>query len=465
MIILNRRYFGALTNKDYAFKGRPWELQNSIFFDVFDFNGTQLRADFRESTILRVLPKKIPNDNIWITDRARFQYLAYNKLRLKQPNLFLNNKIYTITTVNLSSWFFYVFNNVITTNRKNLLLFFSNIENIQGAVSFAFSNGISIGGKIITKLKNFTGIIGQKLKRRENENDFMYYYDKSKVFVDVQKVLLIGLDLRLWFPQLNYHFRQQTRKGHVIFSFGSRIFYNFQNQHLGSGMKNVKNFLGGQHWHNSNNSKAEPYFFVNRKILELIENKVPNEQLCILENKPFSLAFNSISFVNHMDLCLNRVHLAWTRQRQLFFSMIQPVKKEKLFLNIFFGIHSIQSFMSSFFSTVNVQIPFDSPIEIAETFLAYNGQWIVQNPIYVTKNQLTMLDTFGELSLFWNETFIQIGVQKANLIKKGKISNKYFRFFDHDKFFIDIPTQSAGVLGILEKIRKTKRTKYTKCSL
>ena len=47
------------------------------------------------------------------------------------------------------------------------------------------------------------------------------------------------------------------------------------------------------------------------------------EQLCILENNPCMLAFDNISFANHVDLYLNRIHSAWTRKKQLFFSLIE----------------------------------------------------------------------------------------------------------------------------------------------
>jgi len=471
MGVLDRRHFGALTNKDYAFKGRPWELQNNIFFDVFDINVTQLRADFRESNILRILPKKIPNSNVWITDRARFQYLAYNKFRLKQPNIFLNNTMYTITSINLLNWFFYIWNRATKIARSTLLLFFYNARKSQFDIGFNFSLGSSIGGKLLNKLKSFGEVVGQKIKKETKESDFIYYYDKMKIFVDVRKILLIGLDLRLWFPQLNYHFRQQTKKGNVIFSLGSRIYYNFQNQHLGSSISDIKKFLVGQHWHNNNMGCS---VFVNQKVVEIIETKFNNniftvvgeEQLCVLENKPSDLAFDNISFRNHLNLGLNHVHSTWTKKRQLFFSMIQPVEKAKTFLNVFFGIHSVQSFTSNFRSIANVQIPFEAPTETDESFLVYNGQWIIQTPTYRNKTKLNIFDTLGEVILFWNETFIHRNEKQPGLIQiKGKISNKYFRFFDTNKFFIDIPFQSAGVLDVLEKIRKTKRTKYTKCSL
>lgn len=468
--ILNRRYLGALTSKEYAFKGRPWELQNSMFFDIFDVNGTQLRADFREANILRILPKKIPNISVWITDRARFQYLAYNQFRLKQPNIFLNYNVYSITPFNLTNWFFYIQNKVTQIAASNLLTFANSTRKTGPDIGFDFSAGVSIGGKLLNKLKAFGGLIGQKIKKENKANDFVYYYDKTKLFIDTKKILIIGLDLRLWFPYLNYYFRQQTKKGNTIFSIGSRIYYNFQNQHLGSSVVDIKRHLGGQHWQNSNQDYK---VFVNRKLLEIMTfnhnqpssiNKFETikSQFYILTDKPTSLTFDNISFKSSTNLCLNRTHYKWVKKRQLFFSIIQPQEKAKTFLNIFFGIHSIQSFfMSGFSSIVNIQIPMDSPIENDEIFLVYDGKWITQTPTYRNKNKINILNSLEEVLWFWNEKFISPKIETT----KEKVSNNYVRLFDTNKFFIDIPSQAAGILGALESIRKTKRTKYIKCSL
>jgi len=142
-------------------------------------------------------------------------------------------------------------------------------------------------------------------------------------------------------------------------------------------------------------------------------------------------------------------------------------RKSKDIFKHFFWYSFDSEFHVQFFSIVNAQIPFDSPIETDEAFLIYNGQWIIQTPIHGNKTKLNIMDTWEELTLLWNETFVSSNIQQQMGLVKGKerTANKYFRFFDTSKFFVDIPVQAAGVLGILEEIRKTKRTKYTKCSL
>ena len=74
---------GALTSKNYAFKARPWELKSVETIDLTDSSGTSVYFNFKESEIVRVIPKinKDINEN-WISDRIRFSFDAFNNSRL-----------------------------------------------------------------------------------------------------------------------------------------------------------------------------------------------------------------------------------------------------------------------------------------------------------------------------------------------------------------------------------------------
>ena len=68
---------GALTANSYSFKARPWELRTMDSIDVFDSLGSNIYLNFKESEIMRVLPKvnEDLNEN-WISDKVRFSYDA-----------------------------------------------------------------------------------------------------------------------------------------------------------------------------------------------------------------------------------------------------------------------------------------------------------------------------------------------------------------------------------------------------
>jgi len=76
---------GALTSKPYAFKARPWELKSNETVDLTDSTGSSIYINFKETEIMRILPKNNHevNESI-ITDKARFSYDAIKNQRLQK---------------------------------------------------------------------------------------------------------------------------------------------------------------------------------------------------------------------------------------------------------------------------------------------------------------------------------------------------------------------------------------------
>ena len=56
---------GALTSQSYAFKYRPWELKTSESIDTSDAIGSNIRVDFKEKEIIRILPVINDEINVW----------------------------------------------------------------------------------------------------------------------------------------------------------------------------------------------------------------------------------------------------------------------------------------------------------------------------------------------------------------------------------------------------------------
>ncbi len=85
---------GALTNKPYAFHGRPWELQHTDSIDVLDAVGSNIRIDVRDHQVLRIMPRL--NEAIneeWISDKTRFAYDGLACQRLDKPYLKRDGKL------------------------------------------------------------------------------------------------------------------------------------------------------------------------------------------------------------------------------------------------------------------------------------------------------------------------------------------------------------------------------------
>jgi NADH-quinone oxidoreductase subunit G len=89
---------GALTNKPYAFHGRPWELQHTASIDVLDAVGSNIYIDVRDHKVLRITPRI--NEDIneeWISDKTRFAYDGLACQRLDKPYIRKNKKLIPCT--------------------------------------------------------------------------------------------------------------------------------------------------------------------------------------------------------------------------------------------------------------------------------------------------------------------------------------------------------------------------------
>lgn len=79
---------GALTNKQYAFQGRPWELVGTNTVDILDAVGGAMRLDTRAGKILRAVPlENAAINEEWMTDAARYSIDAHHTNRLSAPHV------------------------------------------------------------------------------------------------------------------------------------------------------------------------------------------------------------------------------------------------------------------------------------------------------------------------------------------------------------------------------------------
>ena len=79
---------GALTNKPYAFRARPWELDHTDSIDVMDAVGSNIQIDTRGKELMRIMPRRHDGINeTWINDKTRYACDGLKVQRLDQPYL------------------------------------------------------------------------------------------------------------------------------------------------------------------------------------------------------------------------------------------------------------------------------------------------------------------------------------------------------------------------------------------
>lgn len=125
---------GALTNKPYTFKFRPWELNIIESIDLMDATGSNIYINiFNGFKVERILPKKnIYLNDVWISDIIRFSFDLIYRSRLgncfSAQNVFFksNKKPMTISWIYFWEVFYKLYNQA-----KNLLLLINSFINFE----------------------------------------------------------------------------------------------------------------------------------------------------------------------------------------------------------------------------------------------------------------------------------------------------------------------------------------------
>lgn len=103
---------GALTSKPYSFKIRAWELSSLETVDSTDHFNSSIYVQYKNSKIIRVLPKKVKNSISLISDVSRYSFdsLSYNRPSLVTKSIVeykksfrdFNNKSLILTSNSLA---------------------------------------------------------------------------------------------------------------------------------------------------------------------------------------------------------------------------------------------------------------------------------------------------------------------------------------------------------------------------
>lgn len=136
---------GALTSKPYAFKVRPWEIRVNESLDLTDSTGSSIYVNFKESEIMRILPKNNLeiNESI-ISDKARFSYDAVKNQRLAKIFKKQDTKFRAINWKHL----FQDIDTILISKKRVLITIDKEIDlyslNILQKLSNTFKNQIKI---------------------------------------------------------------------------------------------------------------------------------------------------------------------------------------------------------------------------------------------------------------------------------------------------------------------------------
>lgn len=227
------KLIGALTSKPYAFKARPWELENISTIDYHDANGTNILVSVRGSQIMRVLPKINTHLNDeWISDKVRFSYDGFSKQRLFHPMLKINNKFEKI------SWK-EAFDIIKDKFDKGFLF-----EGIYGGACDAES--ILIFKELLNKIGNST--INNTHLNNNLDVDIQDNYLINSNIDESDLCLLIGTNPRFETPLLNLKIRKNVLQNKLkVFTLGYSRNLTYTTEYLGNSTRILISIIEGRH--------------------------------------------------------------------------------------------------------------------------------------------------------------------------------------------------------------------------
>ena len=201
---------GALTSKPFRYSARTWELSRRKSVSPHDSTGANLIVQVKSHRVMRVVP--LENEAInecWIADRDRFSYEALNgEERLTTPMIKQGGQWQAV------DW-------------QTALEFVANGLKQIGAEHGAGSIGALVSPHSTLEELSLTGALlrglgSQNIDYRQRHADFAkpdgvrYLGTSIASLSQLQRVLVVGSNLRKDHPLLAQRIRQAVRKGCVV---------------------------------------------------------------------------------------------------------------------------------------------------------------------------------------------------------------------------------------------------------
>ena len=203
---------GAITSKPFRYSARTWELSRRKSVSPHDSTGANLIVQVKNNTVLRVVPFENEAVNeCWIADRDRFSYEALNSDdRLTAPMLKQGG---VWKTVDWQTALEYVANGLTQVKSEHgaasiglLASPHSTLEELHLAAALVQGLG---SANIDSRLRNAEFAAAEGVR---------YLGTSIASLSELQRVLVIGSNLRKDHPLFAQRIRQAARKGCVVSS-------------------------------------------------------------------------------------------------------------------------------------------------------------------------------------------------------------------------------------------------------
>ncbi len=229
---------GALTDKPYAFKGRPWEWHKTDSIDIMDALGSAIQIDSRNREVVRIQPRLHESLNEeWLSDRSRFSYDGLKYQRLDQPYLRSQGKLQPC------SW-----EAAFEAIRYRL-------ESLQGHEIAALAGDLADCEAMLALKKLWQNLGSAHLDCRQDGLHLPFkercHYIMNTTVAGLEQadcVLLIGTHPRHEAPLVNARLRKAYLRNHTSFGLiGPHLELTYPYEHIGEHPHDLLKIVKGQH--------------------------------------------------------------------------------------------------------------------------------------------------------------------------------------------------------------------------
>jgi len=394
---------GALTSKPYAFVARPWEIKSVETIDVTDSIGSNIKINFKETEILRVLPSV--NDSLneeWISDKTRFFFDSLKTQRIGQPFLKNNNSFSKIAWKNALDENSAILDGLLKHKSEQILIVCGNnadLESVQQLKDISQNLSISL---VSEDFLNIDSSLMSSIKTNTTLNDIL----------ESDLCLSVGVNHRFEASLLNVRLRKRIRAGNFLnASIGLAENLTYANDAIGNSLKTLIELAEGKHKFCQKLVKAKrPVIFIGSAIKKRIDSKTINYLITQLSKHVKILDDNWLG-VNFLPLTANKVGafiLGQNNSNKLDLSKIKYVyavgvdNYDSIFTKLNFeGVFIINQtpFFSLSNNQANLVLPSTTFTEKNSTFVNLEGR-VQTTKIVFSGPSLSRDDTKISLALF-----------------------------------------------------------------
>ena len=397
---------GALTSKPYAFIARSWEIKNAETIDITDAVGSNIKVNFKEGEILRIMPSL--NDAIneeWISDKARFFFDMLKSQRIGQP--FLKK----VNTFNKSSW---------------VEAFSEKINKLQNLLSHQSEHVLFVAGKnldleslsILKQISNKYSVNLISEDYLNSGNNLLPFCKSNKIFSEILEsdlCLTIGTNTRFEASLLNVRIRKRIKKGNFVrASIGLTDNLLYETLSIGNSLNTVLKILEGKHTFCKSLKKAKkPIIILGASLkkrldcssaFQLLKNlnsyiKVLDEDFLGLNFLPLtcnSVGHSSVGLITNSKFDLSKKKFIYCVGLDSFDNFFKSLNKTSRF------IVAQTPFMESSLKVADLILPTSTHFEKIGTFLNLDG--FVQKTTTVTVSPFTVKSDIAILTNFLHNT-------------------------------------------------------------